>query len=282
MNKMTQEQLNDIVYKHSLWISNIPHGVRAIIREASLDGLTLEDCNLSGAIFIDSTIVNCKMINIQLYKTGFYDCGIYNSKLKYIDLNCTKIIDSRINEVEAERIKMRKTEIIDTNIYDCNLNFISIMNGNDIIDCEILDNKITSNDKREIVPLACPEKGSFIGFKKARTNPILGDYCIVELEIPADAKRSSATTRKCRCDKAKVLSIAKIDNGEFISEAYSVYDPTFIYKVGEMICSHGIDAKYVSSIDDCVQNFDSNRWNECSTGIHFFMSKNEAERYAYY
>lgn len=28
-----------------------------------------------------------------------------------------------------------------------------------------------------------------------------------------------------------------------------------------------------------VKNFDKNRWNECSTGIHCFITKREAELY---
>ena len=45
-----------------------------------------------------------------------------------------------------------------------------------------------------ICPICCPEKGSFIGFKKAI---VLNGYTevIVKLEIPAEAKRSSATSR---------------------------------------------------------------------------------------
>ena len=39
-------------------------------------------------------------------------------------------------------------------------------------------------------PLQCPESGSYIGYKKA-------SGLVVELEIPADARRSSATSRKC-------------------------------------------------------------------------------------
>lgn len=40
-------------------------------------------------------------------------------------------------------------------------------------------------------PIACPEEGSFIGFKKCQ------DGKIVKLEIPVDALRCSATGRKC-------------------------------------------------------------------------------------
>ena len=43
-------------------------------------------------------------------------------------------------------------------------------------------------------PLQCPESGSYIGYKKA-------SGLVVELEIPADARRSSATSRKCRASK---------------------------------------------------------------------------------
>ena len=108
-------------------------------------------------------------------------------------------------------------------------------------------------------PLACPERGSFIGFKKVR-----GNY-IVELEILADAMRSSATGRKCRCSKAKVVSITNPDgsNAEETS-ACSGRDPNFIYSVGEIVE---------------VKDFDTNRWNECAPGIHFFITRQEAIDY---
>ena len=106
--------------------------------------------------------------------------------------------------------------------------------------------------------LQCPEEGSFIGYKKAR------GY-IVKLEILPDAKRSSATTRKCRCSAAKVLSITtldgKDDGTQFVS---SDRDSSFVYQVGEIV-----------RVDD----FDENRWNECSTGIHFFITRDEAAEY---
>ena len=108
-------------------------------------------------------------------------------------------------------------------------------------------------------PIACPEKGSFIGFKKCQNN------MIVKLEITEDALRCSATGRKCRCSKAKVLSITNLDgaesNIEFVS---SKRDPCFIYKVGEIVE---------------VKDFDTNRWNACSTGIHFFITRQEAVDY---
>lgn len=108
-------------------------------------------------------------------------------------------------------------------------------------------------------PLTCPEKGSFIGFKKVR-----GNY-IVELEILADAMRSSATGRKCRCSKAKVVSITNPDGSNAgKTSAISGRDSNFIYSVGEVVE---------------VKDFDTNRWNECAPGIHFFITRQEAVDY---
>ena len=108
-----------------------------------------------------------------------------------------------------------------------------------------------------VFPIACPEKGSFIGWKKCR-----GDL-IVELEICADAKRSSATGRKCRCDKAKVISITTPE-GTPVDSAISQCTETFAYRVGDIVS---------------VPDFDDNRWNECAPGIHFFITRQEAVDY---
>ena len=108
-------------------------------------------------------------------------------------------------------------------------------------------------------PIACPEKGSFTAFKKVRNN------YIVELEVPADALRSSASSRKCRCSHAKVISFTNLDGtAANVDVVYSNHDPSFAYKVGEIVR---------------VNNFDTNRWNECAPGIHFFITRQEAVDY---
>ena len=107
-------------------------------------------------------------------------------------------------------------------------------------------------------PIACPEKGTFTAFKKA------GNY-IIELEIPDDALRSSSTTRKCRCSKAKVVSITNLDGTPSdVKSVASCRDSKFIYNLGETVE---------------VSNFDTNRWNECAPGIHFFITRQEAVEY---
>lgn len=102
------------------------------------------------------------------------------------------------------------------------------------------------------IPYTCPDTGSFIGYKKA-------NGYIIQLEIPQDAIRCSGTSRKCRCDKAKVLSITTLDGKPTdILSIPSNCDNSFIYTVDE-----------VAEVTD----FDTDRWNECSAGIHFFINR---------
>ena len=109
------------------------------------------------------------------------------------------------------------------------------------------------------VPMACPDEGEYTAYKKAR-----GDYIVV-LHIPSYAKRSSASGRKCRCDKANVIRIENLDGSMAdVSTVYSTYDGSFEYTVGETVT---------------VENFDDNRWNECAPGIHHFMNRQEAIDY---
>lgn len=103
--------------------------------------------------------------------------------------------------------------------------------------------------------MACPSEGAFIGWKKV-------DVYLVKLEIPEDAKRSSATTNKCRCDKAKVLEVVSLITNESIKCVINVkFQYRLVYEVGKTV--------YPDSFDD-------DRWNECSHGIHFFINKQDA------
>ena len=102
--------------------------------------------------------------------------------------------------------------------------------------------------------LQCPESGAYTAYKKARG-------LIVELEIPADALRSSATSRKCRASKARVINITNADGNPAGDRVASDHDKDFVYVVGQTVE---------------VPDFDTDRWTECSTGIHHFITREEA------
>ena len=154
---------------------------------------------------------------------------------------------------------LRRANLYGADLYEANLRGATLrradLSGADLSGADLYGAKNLN------LPMACPEEGSFIGFKKCRNN------FIVKLEILSDSLRCSATGRKCRCSKAKVISITNLDGTNANTNVViSKRDPNFIYKVGETV-----EAK----------NFDTNRWNECSTGIHFFITRQEAVDYVY-
>jgi len=145
----------------------------------------------------------------------------------------------------------------DANLCDANFSY-SNLSGADFRGAKKIDVRYDANTS--FFALQCPEEGSFVGWKK-----IEEDY-IVKLLIPEDAKRSSATSRKCRASKAIVLEIydrnGNVMRDDFIG--HSKQNNNFIYRKGETV------------IPD---SYDENRWNECSHGIHFFITSKEAELY---
>ena len=169
-----------------------------------------------------------------------------------MDLNKKKI--NRIKKGEIKNLSgedLRNADLSCAYLIGADLRYVDLR-GADLSNADLSYAKY--NFGTEGYNIACPEKGSFIGYKKA-------NGCLIELLILEDSKRSSATTSKCRCDKAKVLDIEDIKTGEQITSVSSEYDKNFIYTVGEIVK---------------VDNFDEDRWNECGTGIHFFVNKANA------
>ena len=172
--------------------------------------------------------------------------GGERANLRDADLSGANLRDANLRNADLRGADLCDADLCGANLRDANLR-----------DAKNID-KIAWNARTAFYPLQCPETGSFIGHKKA------SGY-IVELEICANAKRSSATSRKCRCSKAKVLSITHLDGSDSgLTEVRSDYSKEFVYCVGETVE---------------VPDFDENRWNECAPGIHFFVTREEAVKY---
>lgn len=172
--------------------------------------------------------------------------------------------DADLRDAYLRDANLRDADLRDADLHGANLRCANLSNADlrdaDLSDadlCEASIDQMMWNIYTVFYPLQCPESGSYIGYKKA-------SGLVVELEIPADARRSSATSRKCRASKAKVLSITDINGNPAGGQVKSDYDPNFVYAIGETVE---------------VTDFDDNRWNECSTGIHHFITRAEAVIY---
>ena len=226
MKKITREELDIILMEHKLWLISNPDGKRADLQDDNLRGANLRCANLQGA-------------NL---------CG---ADLQDTDLRCTDLRGANLQDTDLRGANLRDADLRDADLRCTNLW------GADLRDADLRGANLWGAENVNY-PIACPEKGEFVGFKKVR------DY-IVELKILEDALRCSATSRKCRCSKALVVSITNMDGSySGVKSVSSSRDFNFIYTVGETVE---------------VEDFDENRWNECSTGIHFFITRQEAVDY---
>lgn len=251
---MDKNEIREILEKHQLWLDD-NGGERINLQGADLRGIDLCKANLRGANLQDVRLWGADLRYADLRYANLRNADLHNAYLCGANLSEADLHSADLSSIDLSWANLYYTDLSYANLYGANL-LDANLHGADL-NGAILDN-VKYNSRTSFFALQCPEEGSFIGYKKA------GRY-IVKLKILSDAKRSSATTRKCRCSAAKVLSITtldgKDDGRQFVS---SDRDKDFIYQVGEIV-----------RVDD----FDENRWNECSTGIHFFITRNEAVEY---
>ena len=188
-----------------------------------------------------------------------------DADLSDADLSGADLSDADLSDADLSGAVLRCADLSGADLSDAVLRCADLsgadLSGAVLSDAD-LSGAVLSDAKRNettaFYDLQCPEEGDFIAFKKASGK-------IVKLRIPAEAQRSSATTRRCRAEFADVLEILNTDKTKAdVSEVPSNYDCDVIYKVGERVTA---------------DSWDDNRWNECSHGIHFFITFDEAVNY---
>ena len=230
-----------------------PHGtlegdnIEAILKEHGFNclyGANLSDADLHGADLS-------------------YD-DLHSADLSYADLSDANLRYADLSDADLRYAKLRDADLYGADLCGANLYGANLSDAN-LSDANLSDANCVKLSLAKISIL--PDEGDIIGWKKAWTdNEMPPTPVIVKLLIPADAQRSNATGRKCRASKARVLDLQDKQGNSLPSDttAYSSYDTDFTYKKGETV--H-------------VEDFDTNRWNECAPGIHFFITRIEAAEY---
>ena len=196
---------------------------------------------------------------IEAIKKGAYLSGAYLSgaDLRGAYLRGADLSDANLSDANLRGAYLRGANLRGANLSGADLRG-AYLSGANLSGADLSGANLRGAKEIPYIPLACPSDGAFIGWKK-----VANEY-LVMLEIPEDARRCSATTQKCRCDKAKVLGITNIKTNEVLESVVNSNYHETTYTVGEMV--------YPDS-------FDENRWNECSHGIHFFINKQDALDY---
>jgi uncharacterized protein YjbI with pentapeptide repeats len=283
-NKLTQKEINKIIENHKHWLNKDVDGwdnmkadfsnqelsyanLRGVdLRGAELRSVNLSCADISGANLSNANLSGADLSYANLSDASFCGADLSGAYLSGVDLSEANLSGADLSDVDLSYANLSEANLSDASLCDADLSYTNLSNANlrgaNLHGAYLHGAGLLGTKNMMYIPMACPEKGSFIGFKKAVYAD--KDY-IVKLEILADALRSSAESTKCRCNKAKVLEIQNIDGSKAnIDVVHSICDPSFQYKTGQIV----EEPKY-----------DNNRFNECSKGIYFFINRQEAVEY---
>ena len=208
---------------------------------------------------ITETVLDAIRRGADLRDTDLYGADLCDADLRGANLSDADLCDADLRDADLRGADLRDADLLGANLRDADLSDADLR-GADLRSADLRGANLCGANLRDAKGcyLSCPTEGSFIGWKKASGH-------IVKLRIPEDARRSSATGHKCRCDKAYVMEIQNMDGTRATVDAVrSDHDQNFVYTVGATVE---------------VPDFDDNRWSECAQGIHFFIDRREAVEY---
>ena len=173
------------------------------------------------------------------------------ANLRYADLRSANLSYADLSYADLSSANLRSADLRSANLRSANLRYANLSSAN------LRYADLRSADLKKIKHLyqIIPEEGSFIGWKKCSNS------CLVKIEIPSKAKRHNVLGgRKCRASYIKTIAIYT-RHGNEIKECNGMHDIKTIYKVGRLTKPN---------------KYDPNPLVECSHGIHFFVTKQEA------
>jgi hypothetical protein len=233
MTKISKQEFLDI-------LNNRKPGERLEFRGYEFDAMDLSGMDLSNISFVLSSLQHVRLRYVNLE-----NASLENSLFDGTDLH-----GANLKNANMRMGAFRFCDLGECNICGADLYASVLENAN-------LEG-IVSDENTKWFRMRCPEEGAFLGYKKCVNDRI------VQLLIPADAKRTSSTMRCCRCDKAKVLTIKSLDYQQEFDEAWSLVDENFVYRKGQWVEAG---------------NFNPDRWFDSTGGIHFWIYREEAIGY---
>jgi hypothetical protein len=229
--------------------------IAAIESRADLSGADLSYADLSGANLSCANLPGANLFYANLTGADLLGANLRDADLPHTDLSGANLSRANLSNAnfswanlsyailfgaELSCADLSDANLFKANLFKANLSDAILLRAKNIPGLAAVQTSIL------------PEVGAFEAWKKC------ADGVLVRLRIPAHAVRSNATGRKCRASEAEVLEIIGAE------KARSTYDPNFVYRVGEVVKA---------------DRWNPDRWKECGDGIHFFLTRAEAENY---
>jgi hypothetical protein len=204
---------------------------------ANLHGANLHGANLHGAELLGADLGGANLYGADLGGANLHDADLVGANLHDADLVGANLHGANLHGANLYGADLLGADLGGANLYGANLGGANLYGAN--------------LGGANLPPMSILPEGDIIGWKKCANG------VIVKLLIPSYAMRSNATGRKCRADRATVLEVIGAEVG------ISLHSPDFEYRVAEVVTP--------------VEPFDEDWRVECGSGIHFYITRAEAE-----
>jgi len=175
-------------------------------------------------------------------KANFRRADLWGANLRGVNLIGADLREANLRDADLRGAILEKADLRDADLRGADLR------GADLREAKLENVKMNYLT----VGLQPAPQGDLIGWGKKNGH-------IVKLLIPKEARRSCATTRKYRAEYAICLEIEGADE-VIVKNRYA----TAVYRPSEKVVAH---------------EWCEDRWEECAPGIHFFLTREEAEQW---
>ena len=245
--RITHRQTAELIFESPC--STMRETVLAAIKaKADLRSADLSSADLSSADLSYADLRSADLSYANLSYADLRSADLSSANLSYANLRSANLSYANLSSANLRYADLRSADLRSADLRSADLRSA---------DLSYADLSYAKNSELAIAMTRILPQGTLIGWKKIRSKN--GDL-IAKLQIPEEAKRSHAFGRKCRAEWVLVLEIIGGDQG------HSSYDSTVIYKAGLVIKPE--------------QPFCEEWTEECASGIHFFITKEEAEAYS--
>ena len=240
-----------ILFAHTADVNSMAVTVKAAVAaSANLYGADLRGANLGGADLYGANLRGANLGGADLYGADLYGADLYGANLRGANLGGADLYGADLYGADLRGANLGGADLYGADLYGANLRGANL-GGADLYGADLRG--ANTDQVKNLTFTIVPEEGAFVGWKK------LANGIIAKLEIPAEAKRTSTTrSRKNRAEFVRVLEVFGA------TEGVSQHDGKTAYRAGEIVRPDSYNGDFRE---------------ECTHGIHFFITRAEAEAY---
>lgn len=212
-------------------------------------GANLTGANLTGADLAEADLSGADLSGADLSRANLFKADLTEANLTGADLAEADLTRSTLNRADLSGADLTRANLLRADLLGANLIGANLLRA-DLLGARLNGARLSGS---RLPDFQIAQDVELIGWKKGQGG------AIIELRIPPQSRRTgSLVSSKCRCEYAEVISTS---NG---SIAISMYDPELIYRAGEVVRP---------------DSYNDDPRLDCTNGIHFFLTREEAEAY---